>query len=307
MVTTSQAFVPAKPIAEKVSQPQCVACGSFSTRTFWLDKKRAIYECAKCGLLFRFPMPNADDLHNEFQVDYFKGSAGKNQSRLTSEFETWRRPVLARISQIIHGVKSGGKLLDVGCASGELFAYLGNEWDVCGIEPSRVAVERARQRFGQNPNIEIQEGYVSDIPAEASWDVVTVLESLFYMPDPRRELNHISQLLKDDGRLIIATPSYQYQRLRHTGLISRLLYGTRCSLTASHLYYFPRRALAGILQDAGFIITRVVPLGSSSYGGAAARAAHRAYVGASRVLNFLTVGRINLAPHVLYVCAKNRT
>lgn len=298
-------FLGAKRATEVVSQPQCVACSSFSTSIFWQDEKRAIYRCRKCGLLFRFPIPNPEELHNDFQFDYFKGQDA-TESRLTSEFETWRRPVLAQITRIIQSVKRGGKLLDVGCASGELFAYLSSDnWKMCGVEPSKVAIERARQRFAKSSHIELRHGYVGDMPAEKSWDVVTVLESLFYMPDPRRELSHISRLLSDDGALIIATPSYQHQRLRHTGLVSRVLYGSQCSLTASHLYYFPRTALSALLQSAGFRIARVVPLGSSSYGSATERALRRGYVAASRFVYILTFGRVNLAPHVLYVCVKN--
>ena len=149
-------------------------------------------------------------------------------------------------------------------------------------------------------------GYLCDVDFEPkSLDVVTILESLFYMPDPRRELSYVARILQDGGLLAIATPGYTYQRLRHSGPVSRLLYGNRCSLTRSHLFYFSRKSLTALLKSAGFHLVETVPLGSSVYGSRAARFARATYITLSGALSTLTFGHINLAPHVLYLCQKS--
>lgn len=288
-----------------VSTPLCIACGSLKTEVFWEDSRRTIRRCASCSLLFRFPQPNAEELHDEFQFKYFSRNGESTPDRLELEFESWRRPVLSQITNKIRTVKPAGKLLDVGCASGEIFEYFrdGN-WELCGIEPSQAAFEKAQARFGKNSRIRLLKGYLCDLDLGSSWDVVTVLESLFYMPDPRRELAYISRLLKKDGLLVVATPGYQYQRIRQTGTLSRVLSGSWCSLTPSHLFYFSPKAIASLLANAGFRIIETVPLGSSTYGNWMARALRNTYVGGARLLRAVTAGRINLSPHVLYLCSR---
>src|SRR6185437_11863711 len=290
MASTTESIITAA-AQERAASLRCRACASSRARLFSRDEHRTIYKCGDCGLLFRFPQPSPADLHTEFQLDYFKGDGVA--SRLELEFESWRRPVLAQITDVIKHVKPKGKLLDVGCASGELFEFfLNGEWNLCGVEPSQVAVARARERFAAHAQVRLFHGYLSDVPAQESWDVIAILESLFYMPDPQKELASVCQLLETDGLLVIATPGYQYQCLRHTGLFSRIVYGRQCSLTSSHLYYFSERALAELLRSSGFRIMRVVPLGSSTYGSGLGRTARNLYVMVSRFLSFLTLGRV---------------
>ncbi len=48
------------------------------------------------------------------------------------------------------------------------------------------------ERFGDEPNVHLFNGYLNDLNFEPkSFDVIAVLESLFYMPNPRNELSHI--------------------------------------------------------------------------------------------------------------------
>jgi len=197
--------------------------------------------------------------------------------------------------------------LDVGCASGEIFEYFrGGDWDLYGIEPSAIAFARSQQRFAADPSLHLFNGYLGDASfADNSLDVITVLESLYYMPDPRHELSQVARILRDDGLLAIALPGYTYQRLRHSGPISYLMNGTRCSLTASHLFYFSDRNLSTLLKRQGFRVLDAFQLGSSTYGSRFGRFARRTYLPLVKALSGLTLGQIKLAPHVLYLCQKS--
>jgi SAM-dependent methyltransferase len=286
--------------------PLCIVCNASDSGVFWCDRNRTIRECRSCGLLFVFPQPDQTTLHNHFQSDYFAHSDSNDKTRLELEFEAWRRPMLKRIEKQICAWKSEGKLLDVGCASGALFEYFrSGDWELYGIEPSATAFERARQRFGDDPRLHLFNAYLREVSLEQrSFDVITVLESLYYMPNPRQELSYLARLLRDDGLLAIAVPGYAYQRLRRSGLISYLLHGSRCSLTASHLFYFSKTSMAALLKSAGLHVVETIPLGSSVHGSRAARFASTVYITFSGALNALTLGHLNLAPHVLYFCRK---
>ena len=290
-----------------LTTPICVACGGSDSKEFWRDQARTIRQCRTCGLLFVFPQPDRKTLHSQFQSDYFKRGDADAPTRLELEFEAWRRPTLADIVKRIRTLKTSGKLLDVGCASGEIFEYFRDgDWELYGIEPSAMAFVRSQKRFGSNPKLQLFNGYLGDVSfADNSFDVITVLESLYYMPDPRHELSHVARILRDDGLLAIALPGYTYQRLMHSGPISYLISGTRCSLTASHLFYFSDRNLSALLESQGFRVLDTFQLGSSTYGSGFGRFARQTYLPLVKALSSLTLGQVKLAPHVLYLCQKS--
>ena len=285
----------------------CVACGNSNSRVFWSDKSRTIRKCQVCKLLFVFPQPDQANLHREFQSDYFAKGRQPGETRLELEFEQWRRPTLSRVVERILRLKPGGKLLDVGCASGEIFEHFRNgNWDLYGVEPSAMAFQRAEKRFGDDPRVHLFNAYLGDVDLrKKTFDVIAVLESLYYMPNPRRELSCMARLLKDDGILAIAVPGYAYQRLRHSGPINLVWHGSRCSLTPSHLFYFSENSLGTLLGTEGFRIFDTIQLSSSSYGSGVGRFARQTYLKFSKALVRVTLGQINLAPHVLYLCQKS--
>jgi SAM-dependent methyltransferase len=279
-----------------------------NTTVFCDHYGRTIRRCCSCNLLFEFPQPDAADLHQQFQSDYFVKGRPSGGTRLDLEFEEWRRPALSRIVAEILKLKNGGRLLDVGCASGELFThFLDGNWQIYGVEPSALAFQKANERFGNDARVRLFNNYLSEIELEkGSFDVITVLESLYYMPDPRQELSRLSELLKDDGVLAIAVPGYEYQRLRHSRPMSYLFNGHGCSLTSSHLFYFSFASMGELLAKYGFRISDVVQLGSSSYGSGLRRLTQTTYVQLAGAVSALTLGQLRLAPHILYLCRKSQ-
>jgi SAM-dependent methyltransferase len=180
-----------------------------------------------------------------------------------------------------------------------------SNWQFYGVEPSVFAFKKAAERFGEDSRFRLFNAYLSELDfEEKSFDVVTVLESLYYMPDPRRELSRVAQILKDDGLLVIAVPGYEYQRLRHSRPISYLFNGNGCSLTSSHLFYFSQTSMGKLLAGCSFCISDVVQLGTSIYGSGLRQLTQTTYVQLAKAVSALTLGRVNLAPHILYLCRK---
>lgn len=285
--------------------PVCVACGE-SNSTIFCSHERIVRRCLSCDLLFVFPQPDAKTLHESFQSDYFEKGHMPGETRLDLEFELWRRPTIANIAGQIRKVKETGNLLDVGCASGELFDCFNNTgWQLYGIEPSKFAFKRAAERFGSHAHVHLFNRYLSEVRFEPnSFDVITLLESLYYMKDPARELSLLMPLLKDDGVLAIAVPGYAYCRLRHSSPISHALNGKKCSLPTSHLFYFSETSMVKLLTNHGFAIVRTAQVGTSVYGNGLRRSTQSTYLACTSAIERLTFGRIKLAPHQLYLCSK---
>lgn len=287
------------------NSPKCIACNSTTTRIYWRGKHRAIWNCECCSLLFVFPQPRVEISHNSFQTSYFADSSA-NPSRLDLEFDVWRRPALGRISSALKSKKNGGWLLDVGCASGALFEFfLEEKWTLYGVEPSALAYARAKARFENVFNVTLRNDYLTNVSLPTTaFDIITVLESLYYMPSPRRDLEAIQQLLKPDGLLAIEIPSFQYQKLWRTGIISYALYRDFCTLTQSHISYFSDRSLSALLTPFGFKIVERIPMPSSIYGSNLRRFVQKAYFAGTRTLFNASLHNLNLAPRTLYLCKR---
>jgi len=150
------------------------------------------------------------------------------------EVDTWVRSLRA---------VRGGRLLDVGCGSGEWLAAMREfGWSVEGIDFDAEAV-RAAARRGLN-------AFCGDLEQrrfpDAHFDAVTLNHVLEHVPDPTRTLAECHRILKPGGKLVIATPN--------TGSLSHLVFkgDWRGLEPPRHLHMFSRPSLTRALRLAGF-------------------------------------------------------
>ncbi|HEX3534234.1 MAG TPA: methyltransferase domain-containing protein [Gemmatimonadaceae bacterium] len=112
-------------------------------------------------------------------------------------------------------IGKGDTILDVGCGGGrtiQRLAAIANEGKVYGIDysPASVAVARGTNRDSiALGRVDVQLGSVSSLPfPDASFDLVTAVETHYYWPDPVNDLREILRVLKPGGRLLIAAEVY---------------------------------------------------------------------------------------------------
>jgi 2-polyprenyl-3-methyl-5-hydroxy-6-metoxy-1,4-benzoquinol methylase len=97
-----------------------------------------------------------------------------------------------------------GRLLDVGCGSGEwLLTMRGLGWEVEGVDFDDAAVRIGRQRglmvrFG---SVE-QQNY-----PEESFDAIILNHVIEHVPEPVGTLNECRRILKRGGKLVLCTPN----------------------------------------------------------------------------------------------------
>lgn len=94
------------------------------------------------------------------------------------------------------------RLLDVGCAAGHLVKQA-QEFDIdaYGIEPSRYALK-------QKVTSSLVQAEAEHLPLrEGIFDVVSLLEVVEHLPDPKQALQECYRVLKNDGLLIFSSPS----------------------------------------------------------------------------------------------------
>lgn len=130
-----------------------------------------------------------------------------------------------------------GKVLEVGCGSGELLGELRDEgWQTYGIDPSGAAVAAAAERGAQ-----VHEGTLEDQPwPDREFQLIIFQHSLEHIPEPVSALREATELLAPGGKMIVDVPNWSSWQRR--------LYGGRWVMLdlPRHLQHFSPQALRRI-------------------------------------------------------------
>jgi ubiquinone/menaquinone biosynthesis C-methylase UbiE len=107
-------------------------------------------------------------------------------------------------------------ILDVGCGGGrtiETLASMAPDGKVSGVDYSTASVAVARERNAASiasGRVDIQQASVSRLPfPDASFDLVTAVETHYYWPDLPRDLREIMRVLAPGGTLLIIAETYR--------------------------------------------------------------------------------------------------
>lgn len=102
---------------------------------------------------------------------------------------------------------SGGTILDVGTGQGEfinlLINSLGGYEKIIGIDTQEKHLNAAAEKFsGKNVEFRQMDAYASKFPP-ASFDMVTISNSLHHFSDIAQVLTNMKELLKDEGYFLV--------------------------------------------------------------------------------------------------------
>lgn len=149
----------------------------------------------------------------------------------------------------------GEALLDVGCGTGHHMRALGERrFDVTGIDGSVAMLEHARVN---NPDASVLQAQVDALPFDdASFDVITCIEVLRYLPDPKPCIREMARVLRPGGIcLATATPR---ANLNGYAIVNRVASATPVAgLTQLRQYFTTPKRLEHQFASAGFISTQI--------------------------------------------------
>lgn len=165
-------------------------------------------------------------------------------------------------------VGGGHRVLEVGCWSGYVTEHLvaaGNT--VVGVELDAEAAEHAR-RFAERVHVaDIDVTPLSRLD-RGPFDVILLGDVLEHLRDPLAVLRDAATLLGPGGRFVISVPHVAHVDVRMMLLQGNWEYQDDGLLDRTHLRWFTREGLRGMLGDAGFVATAIervrTPFGSST-------------------------------------------
>jgi SAM-dependent methyltransferase len=111
----------------------------------------------------------------------------------------------AIVSKLIGGLPlpSGSRLVDVGCGTGGNVASFSDRFRCLGVDPSRDAVDLARERF---PGVEFRVGSARDLP-DGEADVILLMDVLEHVQDDHELLTQAWRACRPGGYLLITVPA----------------------------------------------------------------------------------------------------
>lgn len=206
-----------EPIFESVP---CDFCGSEAVQPLFVGPDRLlglpgcfrVVRCVQCGLLRQDPRPTRETISFYYPPEYEPYSVA-----IDEEPSRWRRfdrrYGMRKRQRAIERLCTGGRLLDVGCATGNFLYEMARtgRWEVEGVEPNAEAARYGQKRFGLT--IHIGELTTVDLPAE-SYDVITMWNVFEHLHEPMANLRVVARLLKPGGWFVFSIPnlrSWEYR------------------------------------------------------------------------------------------------
>jgi SAM-dependent methyltransferase len=148
--------------------------------------------------------------------------------------------------RVVERFRSGGRILDVGCAEGKfLWALDGRRWERHGLEFNRDLVSRVQARI---PDIGLTAGGLEELGRSlVGFDVMTLWHVFEHLPDPRAALRSARSALAPGGLLVISSPRFDSLQARW---FRRDWYPF--TDVPRHYFHFSRPAVTRLLRDEGF-------------------------------------------------------
>lgn len=197
--------------------------------------------CLNCSHVFCFPLPKNIYKNYEDVVD-------NQYLRYTISIRDSASIILPLIKKII----PTGKILDVGCATGEFLSKAREfGYSVEGLELSKWSSEIARKK-----GIKVYRILLKSLASKYSnrYDVITLFGVIEHFENPKKEMEYIKKLLKPGGIIVVWTGDVN-------SISSRILKRNWWYWQGQHIQYFSSESLNVLAKKCGIrhLFTKTYP------------------------------------------------
>lgn len=214
-------------------------------------EKFELVKCANCSFVFTNPRPKAAELQKYYESEDYFSHSKKKKGLITFLYDMVKKHSLSKKYSLISNYKSGGNILDIGCATGEFLNFFTQKgWETMGIEPA----ENPRNFAIENYGLDVKPEESLDALKSKSFDVITMWHVLEHVPDLNERIQQIRKLLKPDGLLLVALPNYLSWDAKHYKSFWAGYDVPR------HLYHFAQPTVSKLMSKHHFKVIEIVPL-----------------------------------------------
>jgi 2-polyprenyl-3-methyl-5-hydroxy-6-metoxy-1,4-benzoquinol methylase len=240
------------------NQKNCPVCASAEidvwTSRKWqisgLVTKFSYLTCKNCGLIFCNPIPSEQELsyyyRYHFSYDWYEKRLFLKKLQAQHRWIRTRKLISAAIPV-------NGKMLDVGCGHG-LFVKVADKKGIIaeGIDFPSQATEYATKKLKVRViDSDLKTAIVEDKIPRNSFDFITAWHCLEHIASPQEFFQNINDILKPEGKILIAVPNSDSYGMRH-------IKEDWCWTQAPYLHviHYNERNISSLIEKSGFRVLK---------------------------------------------------
>ena len=244
---------------ENLSSLPCNICAGKKFNPLLFCEGFVYVKCSLCGLVQINPQPNSKEVENRYSVlhgnEYFSYELENEDAFLSLQKLALSDAGFEKIERRLFKKVKAPSVLDLGCATGSLLAFLKKRgWKTTGVEISPSA-EYAKKR---GLDIHCRQFADCRFPDE-SFDLVHASHFLEHINDPRGIIRESWRVLRPGGFLLMTTPNISSFQAWFFG-------GKWRSAIFDHLYLFSKGTIKKLLKTEGFKIEGIYTWGGLACG-----------------------------------------
>jgi 2-polyprenyl-3-methyl-5-hydroxy-6-metoxy-1,4-benzoquinol methylase len=238
------------PPASSTANVPCALCGSAENQPLFAKAGYQLVRCVRCELVQVANPPSDEELARIYSFD-----TGYHQGVQSARLDKLHLGEARKHHGFVSAELEPGRLLDVGCSVGAYLRVAREQgWQVVGLEFSRDTSEIARSQHG----LEVVTGSLADHPfPPGSFDLVTLWDVIEHLRDPVAALERAHELLRPGGVLAMSTPNIDGLFPRASYPLARWIRYWPHPEPPHHLFQFSKRTIEGLLDRAGFELSRL--------------------------------------------------
>jgi 2-polyprenyl-3-methyl-5-hydroxy-6-metoxy-1,4-benzoquinol methylase len=214
-----------------------------------------IVSCKSCGFRFTNPIPDENEIGAYYQSEDYVSHSDSTKGIVNKLYHFVRNRSLKSKLKIINGHAKKGTVLDIGCGTGYFLKICKEDgWHIDGMEPDQGARMLAQQNTGMSIK-----GNLFDINPPTKYNIITMWHVLEHVHKLNDSIQHIYNLLEDNGTLVVAVPNIN----SYDSSIYKEYWAALD--VPRHLYHFTQKDVDKLLTKSGFTKEKIYPMVYDSF------------------------------------------
>lgn len=210
-----------------------------------------IVQCSSCGFKFTNPRPEENELGKYYKSEEYVSHSNTKKGFVNSTYQSVRKYTLLKKLQLISKYFKSGKILDIGCGTGEFLNICKSaKWQTVGIEPDDDAREMAIKNYG----LDVRKESDLSLLEGGSFDIISMWHVLEHVPKLNERIEELKRLIKPNGIIIIAVPN--------CNSLDAKIYKQDWAAydVPRHLYHFSPQDISTLFSKHGMKVFRILPM-----------------------------------------------